>query len=177
VSDMFDKAKTRILERIETPRDLLEFKLGSALKMENVVLDMLEKLQEKAHSGALKQQLSHHADETRSQIENIEQAFAALGLEADDKPCPTIEALDKEGRANIKIADDGMVDAVILAGASETEHHEIAVYDTLICHAEAQGEGEVVGLLRQNLGQEQHTLEEVQRSMQTMAKELAHQAA
>jgi ferritin-like metal-binding protein YciE len=36
-------------------------------------------------SGELKEQFRRHADETRGQIENIEQAFAALGVEADDQ--------------------------------------------------------------------------------------------
>jgi ferritin-like metal-binding protein YciE len=177
MSDIIDTAKSRILDRIETPRDFVEFKLGAALKMENTVLKMLGKLEEEARGGELKQLFRHHADETRSQIENIEQAFAALGAEADEKPCPTIEALDKEGRANVKIAADGMTDAVLLSGAAETEHHEIAVYEGLITHAEALGEQEVVTRLRANLEQEQHTLEEVKQATQTCARELSPRAA
>ena len=176
MSDMFDRAKSRFTDRIQSPRDLLEFKLGSTLKMERTVLEMLETLEDEARRGELKHQFRHHADETRDQIENIEQAFAALGARIDDKPCPTIEAIDKEGKANIKLADERMVDAVILSGAAETEHHEIAVYETLITHAEALGEQEVVDRLRENLEQEKHTLEEVRRAMQQTAHELSHQA-
>jgi ferritin-like metal-binding protein YciE len=174
MGDMFERAKSRVLDRIESPRDLLEFKLGSALKMENTVLDMLGKLEEEANRPALKQQLSHHADETRGQITNIEKSFAALGIEPDDKPCPVIEAIEKEGRANVKMAGDQMVDAVILSGCAETEHHEIAVYETLITLAESQGHQDVVGRLRENLEQEQHTLEEVSRAMRDTAGQLAH---
>jgi ferritin-like metal-binding protein YciE len=176
MSDMFEKAKTRLLDRIESPRALLEFKLGSALKMEHTVLEMLGKLHAEAHRAELKQQLAHHADETRGHITNIEQA-SALGVEADDKPCPTIEALEKEGKANLKLAADTMVDAVILSGAAETEHHEIAVYEALITHAEALAEHNVVGLLQANLQQEQHTLDEVERATAEIARELADQAA
>jgi hypothetical protein len=35
---------------------------------------------------------------------------------------------------------------VILGGAAETEHHEIAVYEGLITKAEAMGEQDIVGL-------------------------------
>ena len=52
---------------------------------------------------------------------------------------------------------------MLLAGAAETEHHEIAVYEGLITHAYAMGKGDVVELLRHNLEQEQHTLAEVKR--------------
>ena len=103
-------------------------------------------------------------DETRQQINNIEQAFRALGEEPDDSPCAVTKALDKEAKADIKMADDSVVDTVILSGAAETEHHEIAVYESLIAQAEQLGEPNVVALLQQNLEMEQHTLEEVKKA-------------
>ena len=48
-----------------------------------------------------------------------------------------------------------------LAGCAETEHHEIAVYESLIVHATALGHEDVVALFQENLEQEQHTLGEV----------------
>ena len=69
---------------------------------------------------------------------------------------------DREGgRDDLKLAADELNDAVILAGCAETEHHEIAVYENLIVHADAMGHDDVVALLRENLEQEQHTLGEV----------------
>jgi ferritin-like metal-binding protein YciE len=168
MSDIVEQAKSRVLDRIESPRDFLEFKLGASLKMEHRVLGMLGKLEDKARSDAVKQQLRHHADETRGQIANIEQSFSALGRKPDEKPCPTIEALEKEGKANIKLANDQMCDLVILAGAAETEHHEISVYETLIKLADHQSEDEIVRRLRENLEQEKHTLEQVMRAMREM---------
>jgi ferritin-like metal-binding protein YciE len=63
------------------------------------------------------------------------------------------------------------VDAVILAGAAETEHHEIAVYEGLITDAQAMGKDDIVQLLQQNLEQEQHTLEEVKQAAQQLAQQ------
>jgi ferritin-like metal-binding protein YciE len=168
MSDVFEQAKSRVLDRIQSPRDFLEFKLGAALKMEHRVLQMLDKLHDEVRSEDLREQFRHHADETRSQIENIEHSFSVLGTDADDKPCPTIEALDKESKANIKLANDQTRDLVILSGAAETEHHEIAVYECLITLAEHLGEDEIVRRLRENLEQEKHTLEEVKRAMREM---------
>jgi ferritin-like metal-binding protein YciE len=159
-----------MFERLNTPQELFSYKLGAALKMENTVLEMLGNLEEAAQAEQLKQQFSHHADETREQIRNIEQAFSSLGEEPDDSPCPAIEGLEKEGNVNMKKADDSLVDAVILSGAAETEHHEIAVYEGLITEAQAMGKQDVVDLLRQNLEQEQHTLEEVKRATQALAQ-------
>ena len=160
-----------MFERLNSPEELFHYKLGAALKMENTVLEMLGNLEEAAQRDKLKQQFRHHADETREQIGNIEKAFAALGEEPDDSPCPAIEGIDKEGKANVKKADDSLVDAVILSGAAETEHHEIAVYEGLITEAEAMGKQDIVQLLSQNLGQEQHTLEEVKQASQELARE------
>lgn len=101
-------------------------------------------------------------------------AFQALGAEVDDKSCPAIEGIE-EGQALIKKAEDGLVDAVILSGATDTEHHEISVYEGLITKAEAMGDQDVVTLLQENLEQEQHTLEEVKRASRQLAQELARQ--
>jgi ferritin-like metal-binding protein YciE len=125
------------------------------------VLDMLGNLEEEAQRSELKQQLRHHAGETRQQIDNIEQVFRALGEEPDDSPCLVTKALDKQAKADIKMADNELVDAVILSGAAETEHHEIAVYESLLAEAEDFRNEEITRLLRQNLEIEQHTLEEV----------------
>jgi ferritin-like metal-binding protein YciE len=166
-----------MFDKLKTPRDAFTFKLGSALKMENKVLDMLGDLEGEASREELKQQFRHHADETRQQIRNVEMAFEAMGEKPDDHPNLVIEAIDKEGKANVKMADDAIADSVILAGAEATEHHEIAMYEWLIANAEALGEQQVVPLLQQNLEQEQHTLDEVRQAAQRIARETAGASA
>jgi ferritin-like metal-binding protein YciE len=166
-----------MFDKLKTPRDAFTFKLGSALKMENKVLDMLGDLEGEASREELKQQFRHHAEETRQQIRNVEMAFEAIGEEPDDKPNLVIEAIDKEGKANVKMADEAIADSVILAGAEATEHHEIATYEWLIANAEALGEQQVVPLLQQNLEQEQHTLDEVRQAAQRLARETAGASA
>ncbi len=161
-----------MFDKLNNPREVFGDKLGSALTMEQDVLEMLGDLEGESQRDELKQQFRHHADETRQQIANIEQSFREMGEEPDDSPSPAIQGLEKEAKANIKMADESVVDDVILAGAAATEHHEIAVYETLITHAEELGEPEVVKLLQQNLEQEQHTLEEVM----TAQRQVVHQA-
>src|SRR3954453_12837757 len=131
-----------LFERFESADELVRYKLGSALTMERYVLKMLDKLEEEARGEQLKQQLHHHADETRQQLANVEQAFTVLGWETDDHPCPVIEAIDKEGRAQIKRTDEALVDDVILSGAAATEHYEMSVYEWLIVHVEAMDKPE-----------------------------------
>jgi ferritin-like metal-binding protein YciE len=162
-----------MFDKLSNQREVFGHKLGSALTMEQDVLDMLGNLEGEAQREELKHQFRHHAGETRQQIDNIEQAFRALGEEPDDSPCLVTKALDKEAKANIKMADDSVVDAVILSGAAATEHHEIAVYESLITQAEEIGQPDVVRLLQQNLEMEQHTLEEVKQQQ----RQVTHAAA
>src|SRR3954464_1793032 len=159
-----------MFEKLTTPEEIFSFKLGAALKMEKTVLEMLGDLEEHAQRDELKQQFRHHADETRQHIANIERSFELPGETPNTSPCPAIEGLEKEGKANIKKTDDRVVDAVILSGAAETEHHEIAVYEGLITNAKARGAEEVAQLLAQNLEQEQHTLQEVKQATQQLAQ-------
>jgi ferritin-like metal-binding protein YciE len=155
LDDMLNRTK------IENPKELFVHKLGAALTMENTVEEMLGKLIEKANDAELKQQLRHHREETQAQIRNLHQAFSTLGIEAKEKPCPAIEGIEKEGESNLGMAEASLYDAIILAGCAETEHHEIAVYESLIVHASALGHEDIVSLFQENLEQEQHTLGEV----------------
>lgn len=150
-----------MFERLNTPQEAYNYKLGAALQMEQTVLDMLEENIEEARDEQVKSLFRHHQDETRQQIANLERAFASFGWDVDTSPCPAIQGLEKEGKATVKKTDDKLVDGIILQGATEVEHHEIGVYENLIINARALGKDDVVRLLQQNLEQEQHTLEEV----------------
>jgi ferritin-like metal-binding protein YciE len=164
---MLDDLKDKATEfsgskgKLENPKELFVHNLGATLTMENTVEEMLGKLVEKAKSSELKKQLRHHREETQAQIRNLHQVFQSLGMEPQTNPCPAIEGIEKEGEANLKMADESLHDDVILAGCGETEHHEIAVYESLILHATALGHDDIVALLQENLEQEQHTLGEV----------------
>jgi ferritin-like metal-binding protein YciE len=165
------------MAEITSPTELFTHKVGAALTMEQTVLQMLQTMEQKAQEPELKEQFSHHRDETEQQISNLQQVFSALGEQAQTQPCPTIEGLKEEGEMMIAQTSDEIVDAVLLSGAAETEHHEIAVYEGLITHADEMGQDDIVALLTENLEQEQHTLKEVEAATKKQAKQLAEAAA
>lgn len=165
------------MTEISDARALLQHKLGAALTMERTVLEMLRTNEREAQDQQVKQQFAHHREETEGQVRNLEQAFSALGLQANTAPCPAIEGLKTEAEQMLKKVDPDLKDAVLLGGAAETEHHEIAVYEGLITNVEAMGEQDVVALLQENLEQEQHTLEEVKKASQQLAREGAGSSA
>src|SRR5918911_4190591 len=165
------------MAQISSPPELFTHKLGAALTMEQTVLQMLQKLEQEAQEPELKEQFAHHRDETQQQISNLQQVFSALGSSAQTQPCPTIEGLKEESEEMISQTSDPLIDAALLGGAAETEHHEIAVYEGLITHADEMGHEDVVALLTENLEQEEHTLKEVEKATKKQAKQLAETAA
>jgi ferritin-like metal-binding protein YciE len=158
-----------MFERLNTPSELFNLQLGAALTMERDIVEMLDELISEAPEESIKEALRAHQQETRAHVSNVEEAFKALGWEVDDSPCPAIKGIEKEGKANIKKADEALVGSVILEGAMETEHHEIGVYENLIIHARALGHEQVARLLEQNLQQEEQALQNVKHLAQSLA--------
>ena len=158
-----------MFERLHNPGEVFNYRLGAALKMEREIVGTLDELIEEAHEQQIKEALRTHQAETREHVRRVEEVFRVCGWEVDDSPCPTVEALAKEGKATIKKAEDPLVDGIILAGAIETEHHEMAVYEDLIIHAQATGHEEAVSLLRQNHEEERRALEKVASLAQSTA--------
>jgi ferritin-like metal-binding protein YciE len=148
-----------MFERFNSPQEAYEFKLGAALKMEEEVLEILDESIESAQADRVKQLLQTHRKESEQHVEILEQVFGAFEWEVDDSPCPAIDGHKAEGKANIKKADDSIVDSIILQGAVEVEHHEIGVYQNLILNARAMGRDDVVDLLQQNIRSEEQALE------------------
>lgn len=155
---------------IDDPRKLFAHKLGTALSSEKKILTMLKKLEREVTRDELRSQFAHHREETEGQIRNIEQAFETLGERATGHRNPTIEGLAEQADTMLGKVDEALVDAVALGGAAETEHLEIAMYRSLITQAEALGEDDIVALLQENLEQEEHTRDEVERAAQFVAQ-------
>ena len=162
---------------IGDPQKLFEHELGMALGAERKVLTTLRKLEQSAQREELKQQFHHHLEETEGQIKTLEQAFKALRAQAGAHEADSANGIAAEGEKLIGKVDDELIDAVLLGAAAKTEHVEIAMYEGLITKAEAMGADDVVALLEENLEQEKHTLEEVNRAAQKLSKELATQKA
>ncbi|HLH14319.1 MAG TPA: ferritin-like domain-containing protein [Solirubrobacteraceae bacterium] len=161
-----------MFEKLHTPEEAFNWQLGAALTMEREIVEMLDDLIEESQQEALQQTFRSHQAQTRGHVENLEEVFRLMGWEVDDSPCPAIKAIEKEGKANIKKSDDAVVDSVILEGAMETEHHEIAVYENLIIQAQALGREDVAELFQRNIDDERAALEKVT----TLARQVASSA-
>jgi ferritin-like metal-binding protein YciE len=160
-----------MLGRLDTPMELFTAKLGAALKMEHAVLDMLRDSERRSRRPELRQLFSDHLDETIEHIADLGRVHGLLGIDPDERPAPAIDALRLERTATLKLTDEQFLDDVILAGAAEAEHLEIAVYEELLNYADAIGLTEVVRFLRRIFEQEQRAL----MTFRTVARDVARE--
>lgn len=159
-----------MFEHFNTAEELFSYKLASAMAMEHDSLEMLGDLENAALRSDLKEIFREHAHETRQQIENLEACFASMGLETRQEPSPSMKGLAKETKSFMAKTDEALSDAVILAGALETEHHETAVYETLIAQAKALDATQAIQLLSQNLLQEKSAIEKLKAATEAIAR-------
>ena len=68
-----------MFEHLNTPEEIFNFKLGSALSMEQKLVEVLEELEANARRDDIKQALRTHRDQTRQHVTNVEQCCKLLG--------------------------------------------------------------------------------------------------
>jgi ferritin-like metal-binding protein YciE len=159
------------MAQLSDPQELFAYKLGTALAAERKVHTELGKMEREAQLPELKQGFARHREETEQQIRNVEQALEAIGAPTTAHDDLVAKAIAQQAEQMLGRVDESLVDAVLAAGAAETEHHEIAMYDGLIAMAGKMGQEDVVALLQENLEQELQTL----RDIETVTERLAQQ--
>jgi len=140
---------------IQTMDDLLLHGLQDIYYAENQIIKALPKLIEKATNRDLTKGLNDHLEETKKQVERLDQVFKKLGKASEGVKCPAIDGLITEGDALAgEVADKEVLDAAIVGAAQAVEHYEIARYGTLIAWSEALGHDDIVRFLTTNLNEE-----------------------
>jgi ferritin-like metal-binding protein YciE len=141
----------------------------------------LPKMAKAASSANLREGFVEHLEQTKGQVERLEQIFDALGERSGGKKCAGMEGLIEEGSEVIEDDFEGSVkDAALIGAAQRVEHYEIAAYGTVIAFAELLGETEHVSLLQQTLEEEKQTderLTELAQEINVSANEAAPEQA
>lgn len=140
---------------MKTLNDLFEDTLKDIYYAEKVILKELPKMAKKASSPELKEAFESHLEETKGQVERLEQVFKLIGKKAEGKKCPAIEGIAEEAKEIMEEAEnDSVRDAGLLAAAQAVEHYEMARYGTLCAWAEELGYDDACELLEETLDQE-----------------------
>ena len=115
----------------------------------------LPKMAKAASSPELQDAFETHLEETRQQIERLEQVFASIEEKARGKHCEGIAGIIQEAQAIMQEEfDEATADATLIAAAQRAEHYEMAAYGTLVAWARAMGHDDAADLLQETLDEE-----------------------
>src|SRR6478672_5923220 len=138
-----------------TLHDAFIDELRDTYDAEKQLTKALAKLAKAASNPGLRDAFETHLEETRGQIERLEQVFESLDEKARGKHCDGIAGIIEEGKSIMEEEfDDTTMDACLIAAGQRAEHYEMAAYGTLVAWAEAMGHSEAAQLLQQTLDEE-----------------------
>lgn len=140
---------------MSTFKELLVEQLSDIHNAETQITQALPKMLDAASDPDLKKAFSHHLEETRAQIQRLEEAFGELGETPSGKVCQGMKGLLKEGEEALEKPLSGpLKDALLIANAQRVEHYEISAYGTAIAWAKQLDLDEVADLLDESLDEE-----------------------
>ena len=135
--------------------ELLVDQLKDLYSAENQLVKALPKMAKAASSPELRRAIERHLEETRKQVERLNQIGESLEVKLTGKKCKGMEGLIEEGKELLEEdLDENVIDAGIIGAAQKVEHYEIAAYGTARTHANLLGYNKVAKLLQQTLDEE-----------------------
>lgn len=143
------------MARASTLHDAFIDELRDTYDAERQLTRALAKLAKTATAPKLREAFETHLEETRGQIERLEQIFESLDEKVRGKHCDGIAGIIDEGKAIMEESfDDTTMDACLIAAGQRAEHYEMAAYGTLVAWATAMGHTEAAALLQETLDEE-----------------------
>jgi ferritin-like metal-binding protein YciE len=139
-------------------RELYITNLQRALNMEKQIVDKgLPAMIEKSTSPELAEAFRAHLEESKMHVSRLERILDAQVGEDSDSKCKVMATLISAAESDISdAANEGIRDVVLIAAGNQVEHHEIAVYGTLLNWAEILGENNDAALLEKTLTEEEN---------------------
>lgn len=142
-------------EQMNPLGELLVDELKDLYSAETQIVKALPKMVKAASSPELKRAFERHLEETRRQVERLNQIGHDLDIRLTGKKCKGMEGLLEEGK---ELMDEDFekdaLDAGLIGAAQRVEHYEIAAYGTARTHAEVLGHSKAAKLLQQTLEEE-----------------------
>ena len=145
-----------------TLHDAFIDELRDTYDAERQLTKALPKLAKAATNPKLRKAFETHLEETKGQIERLEQVFESLDEKVRAKHCDGIAGIVEEGKAIMEEDfDEATMDACLIAAGQRAEHYEMAAYGTLVAWARAMGHEEAANLLQETLDEEKATDEKL----------------
>lgn len=140
---------------VKTIDDMFLSELQDIYHAEKQLTRALPKMAKAASSPELKQAFESHLEETKGQIDRLEQVFQLLDKRSRGKKCEAMEGLIEEAKEQMEeIEDPAVLDCALVIAAQKVEHYEIAGYGSMHALAKALGQTEIAALLSETLSEE-----------------------
>lgn len=137
--------------------ELLINELKDLYSAENQLVKVLPRIAKKAATPELQDAINEHLEETKGQVERLEQIFEELEEKPRGHKCKAMEGLLEEGKEIMQAdAEDAVRDAALIAACQRVEHYEIAGYGSARTFAQHLGLDSVVELLEATLEEEKN---------------------
>ncbi len=163
---------------VKTVQDLFVEELRDIYHAERQITKALPKMAKAAKAPELRQAFELHLEQTRGQIERLDQVFEQLDLPKRGKKCEAMEGLLEEARSTMdEIEDEAVLDVGMIINAQKVEHYEIAGYGALVALAKQLGHKEAAALLAETLEEEKETDQKLSKVALTMANPQAGEKA
>jgi ferritin-like metal-binding protein YciE len=144
--------------KLDSLQKLYVEELRDLYNAENQLVKALPKMAKGASSPELQQAFEDHLEQTKDQVERLEEIFKALDEKPTGKTCKAMKGLIEEGSAILdEKGNKSVLDAALIGAAQRIEHYEIAVYGTVRTFANLLGEEEAAELLQETLDEESET--------------------
>lgn len=138
-----------------TLHDAFVDELRDTYDAERQITKALPKMVKAATSPELRAAFEAHLEETRGQVERLEEVFASLDEKVRGKHCDGMAGIIEEGKSIMEEDfDETAMDACLIAAAQRVEHYEMAAYGTLVAWARAMSHTEAADLLQETLNEE-----------------------
>jgi ferritin-like metal-binding protein YciE len=148
--------------KVPTVEKLLEDQLKDIYNAEKQLIKALPKMAKAANGENLRDAFTSHLEETREQVNRLDQVGKMLGMKLTGKKCKAMEGLIEEGQEALEMeGPDGIIDTALVAAAQKVEHYEISAYGTARALAERLGHNRVAKLLDTTLEEESATDEKL----------------
>jgi ferritin-like metal-binding protein YciE len=144
--------------KFESLHDLFVHELRDLHNSERQMLESLPKMAQAASSPELKAAFQQHEQETRQQVQRLDEVFRELGESPSEETCLGMEGLIAEGEELMEEeAESSVKDAGLIVAAQKAEHYEIAAYGSVCVFAETLGHDRAKQLLKQTMAEEEAT--------------------
>jgi len=163
---------------VKSLNDLLLNELRDIYHAEKQLVKALPKMAKKAKSDQLRQAFEMHLEQTKGQVERLEQVFDKLDAPTRGKRCEAMEGLIEEAQEIMEeISTPEVLDAALITAAQKVEHYEIASYGSVCALAKALGHDDAAKLLEETLNEEKETDAKLNQIALSEVNETALQAA